>query len=232
MLSCETYKGTVVDADLWLAVQGIKHPGIDRSAKYPWPLRGAVRCSCGHMLSTSYSGTSKRIRYYTCRNIAVHGNYPYHRADELERQFVDLMRELLIDPSLFYEDVEPDLEPLKERAKSLEQEIKDLAQRRIKVWELGETGAIEPSEIAQRIAELGQARKEAERQLGEMKRTLALSTGQHSRYNVSALIAQMIEDWPHAQAEEQREVAKAVAEIVGGLYVDPARKNTLQRMMR
>lgn len=227
MLRCQTYRGIVVDQDLFDAVQAIRHAPIDKTAKYEWPLRGALRCGeCGHMLSTVRTGNPKyRIRYYTCRNVAAHPDrYPMHRADVVEAQFVELLARLSTSPELLagFRHADTDTSSLLVQRETLERDLADLGRRRRRVWSLYEDESIPRDEIAARMAELAGEEKRLKDALDAVRSELSLATQrQHARTGVAEAIGQIARAWTNAPIEEKREAAKAVSSLVGGLWLAP-----------
>lgn len=225
MLACKTYRGVVVDENLWMDVQGVHGVPFDRKPKYPWPLRGALRCSCGRMLTTSYSGPSRwRTRYYVCRNVAVHQDrYPYHRADALEDQFGQMLEHLARNPHVrtVAEDASEDVEALRTERIERQMELDRIDARRRKVWSLFEEDGADRAEVRTRLAEITQERTDLLRTLKEIDERIAGAAHfERTRLSVREAIEQMARTWEQVDVETQREIAKAVCEI-WPLYVEP-----------
>ena len=214
MLQCRTYRGIVVDEQVWDSAQ-FRSPAIERANKYPFPLRGAVRCSCGRMLSTAFTGpTGHRVRYYVCRYSAGHlERRPFHRADVLEAQFIALLGELAQDPDLL--QGEPgDVSDLERQALACEATIADVDARKRRVWEMFEGESVEKADVRERLLQLQGIRQEAERVLKETHaRITVLRDGERARSAAAEAVSRMAELFARATVEEQREIAKAVAAI-------------------
>lgn len=224
MLACRTYRGIVVDEELFDAVQAIRHAPIDRTAKYEWPLRGAIRCTCGHLLSTAKTGTGKRIRYYGCRNVAVHERYPLHRADSIEAQFTDLLGQLVATPELIagYREPETDTDSLQMQWKALEKERQGIAARKTRAWEAAEQGGLSPADLRVRIADLNAEEQRITSAIVEVEQDLARANASaRTRKDLAATVAQLADAWTGADVDMRREIAKTVAEIFGGLWLEP-----------
>ncbi|MGA8098805.1 MAG: hypothetical protein WB810_09120, partial [Candidatus Cybelea sp.] len=66
LIANRSYLGTVVEADLWDRVVALLQLGPNRGApRWPWPLRGAVRCTCGCYSPSPRPGTSRVGRAIT-----------------------------------------------------------------------------------------------------------------------------------------------------------------------
>jgi len=115
VLVSKTLRGLVVSEDQWQRTKAARQTSFRaRAAKrWDWPLQGAVRCTCGKLLSGHCGGTGEyRIRYYMCRHHTLEPgatSHPAHRADRLEAEFVQLLLALRADPTLIdpFEDDTP-----------------------------------------------------------------------------------------------------------------------------
>lgn len=129
LLWCRTLRGTAVPDDLWDAANAVANPDFKtrRQTSWPYPLAGALRCTCGMMLSGQCSGRERfRERYYVCRRIALHGYYPHWRATSAEAAFEVVLGRLIADPTLLDPEARRvDLEAL--RAKERQQRVVWLA---------------------------------------------------------------------------------------------------------
>ena len=221
LISNRAYRGAIVPEDVFDAAQERAGTGINMGPIHDYPLRGAIRCSCETMLSASFAGSRRhRVRYYLCRN-SVHDRYPYHNADHLEREFVDLLRRLCAHPELLASNV--DTEPLEQRIETVRAEIKDNETRRLRAWELADKAGLSAEDLGQRIRDLRAEREPLEAELVMLERDLAaLSSSRRSRSSILAVLSGLADSWQAASAEEKREIARAVADALGGLYVKPA----------
>jgi hypothetical protein len=106
LIISDSYKGTIVDDDLWYRAQPrvreINRPTVRRE----YALAGALRCECGTAL-VGTKGTGKKsstFLYYRCSNYLAHGGHMKHyRSDLLEEQFVAILERLCADDALLDE---------------------------------------------------------------------------------------------------------------------------------
>lgn len=228
ILSNDRYRGVIVPETLWDDVAAMRGRLIERSAVWPWPLRGAVRCTCGGLLRGQATGP-RRLRYYVCRLHNRHGGrFPYHNAAQLEAQFVALLSRL--EPS---GDLKPlrsvgDVAAMRSRKAHLAKELASIEQRKMKAWELAEGGEIQKGDLADRLADLGAEAERISQALHAAERELASA---EARENIKADVAQAIRGlasaWPRQPVALQRDIARAVAAYVGGLFADPERPSEL-----
>jgi hypothetical protein len=124
-----------------------------------WPLQGAVRCTCGKLLTGHCSGGEKyRTRYYIWRHHTLEPgakSHPSHRADKLAAEFAKLLRLLRADPTLAdpFENDEPT-----EQWETIERDalrrIADAEKRTQRAWKLAEEAQIDARQLRGRLAEL------------------------------------------------------------------------------
>lgn len=225
MLESTTYRGSVVSEETWDNAQAVNKTEVPLNRavqRWPWPLRGAVRCTCGMMLTTYCSGAKRcRIRYYACNNIQ-HEKYIYHRADRLEAQFKQILIEARADPELVFASKGPDTEPLEQERLALEREKTSLETRRQKVWGLFESDAIPDHDLKRRLGELQAERDRIDARLQELSRTLMLERNRQAGItSATQVLAKLVDVWERVPVEQQRDVAKAVAFYARGLWCDP-----------
>jgi hypothetical protein len=233
VLANTLYRGLVVPADVFDAVQGIVNPPVNRTPKYPFPLRGAVRCSCGRLLSVMYSGVKNRKRYYICRMPMFHKYYPMHDADALEKQFVQLLYVVRHHPELDG-DGNDSLDALRARQEALKKEIAGLESRKNAAWRLAEDGDIGAADLKNRITEIGTDQHRLEAELGEVAATIRTALAvQSSRDTIASALDEMAHVWEIGSVEDRRETARLVADFCGGLYVEPPprRRTTESRLL-
>jgi len=229
------YRGEIVDVDLFDEVARRSRPIIPNDARHPWPLRGALRCTCGLRVTGRMSGGvggKYRSRYYVCYDAAAHGGYPGHRADEIEAQFVELLDRLRAEPQLAAsyaatEDVEDEAALRSQRA-ALERECESIGARRDKVWRLAESDTIPADEIARRLDELRAEQTRARDAIAEIDRRMDRARAAKRMYDgVADALLGAAEFWVDAPTSVQVEIANAIAALVGGLWVDATRKGVL-----
>lgn len=236
LLKNRVYRGRIVSDAVWDAAASMRGRVVDRPApRWPWPLRGAIRCTCGAQLFGEASGReSRRTRYYVCRQIQRHRNprYPHHNAQRLEAQFFMLLEQLEASPELAaaHAPRPADTERLAQRSAALARERSALERRRSRAWELAEDGSIAAADLAARLDEIGResdriaaAAVQAERELGDAQ----------SRAHAASKAADVLRGapllWSLMPTDGRRRVARAVAAYIGGLWADPKRPGVLLR---
>lgn len=226
------YRGTIVSETLWDDVAALRGAIRERpAARWPWPLRGAVRCTCGATLLGEASGREgSRTRYYVCRRFNAHANprYPHHPAAKMEQQFVELLG-CLQDAGAQPKGPDPgQLEALRQRKATLTRERSQVEQRRSKAWELAEDGAIDKADLAARLEHFRSAGDRVADALTIVERELAAAeSATRAKINVAAAFAGLPALWPTLPVDLQRDIARSVSAYVGGLWADPRRPGEL-----
>jgi DNA invertase Pin-like site-specific DNA recombinase len=239
MLCRQTYKGVVVDADLFDRVQLVKNSDFKERGvqKFPWPLSGVVKCTCGYAITGTASGGNcqrckggarkhnhQRIRYYLCNNPIAHpGKRPHVRADRVEAQFVALLKRLVASPDTvrdYRRQASANLPTLQENAKGLERDLAAIDARRRSAWDLQADGVISKDELAQRLAELRAEHDAASARLAQVRHTITLVTAeQNAHQNAAEILYRISEAWAHSDAGKQKGLARLVAQYVGGIML-------------
>jgi DNA invertase Pin-like site-specific DNA recombinase len=235
MLESKTLRGLVVTEGQWQATKAARQSDFRARAprRWAWPLQGAVRCTCGKLLAGHASGTGKyRTRYYICRHHSLEPgekSHPSHRADGMESAFVELLRNIRVNEDLFVPVDEPaTVEQWKAQEREARRRVADLDRRIQKAWALAEDGKIKAPDLSARLAELNDQRGNAESALSAATEALQhASTAKQTMESVAGIFERVAEDWPQAPLELQQEFARACAEMLEGLRVDPERKNEL-----
>lgn len=226
MMQCRTYRAVVVDPDVFDRVSALRVPGMyPVSTEGVWPLRGAVYCSCGRRLSGRIQGSgSQRRRYYDCTNHSSEQRMRLIRADELERAFHAFLAGLCADNGLTYRkaDYGRMMGDLRAKVAEIRRQIASTQKAQAKVWEIAESGGLEPGQVKHRLAHhAGQiARLEADLERSEREITQAqrLSSVQET---ASALFEALPERWSTFSSDKQQEIAQLLALAVGGLRITP-----------
>jgi DNA invertase Pin-like site-specific DNA recombinase len=234
MLRNEQYREIVGEAT-WLAAATMWKAGIDRGApRWPWPLRGALRCTCGLLLTVVCSGKDPhRTRYYSCRQLARHGSYTFHNAERMEGQFVELLRALADKdtPQLNASHRRParrDVEQLRSERSLLVRERSAIEARKAKAWELAEAGSVPAAELATRLETLSAEIERYRARISVLDLSIAnAEKGVGMESDIAQALRQAAGVWPSLPVESQREIARAVSAYVGGLWADPKRKNVM-----
>ena len=228
------YSGVAVDETTWLRAQRTsqyagKHGRQTR--KYGvFPLGVVIRCVCGRALSADARNAAKLAkwgrgpnRYYGCRAIWNHRlRGAYHRADDVEARFVELLRDLAVRPS---EGYKWNLHGMTE--KRLGREIARIRvgidrvdSSRSRVWRLEELGRLSDDETASRIEDLRQKRWRLDLQLLKLveERTL-LEAAKLKADDVEALHRDASARYEAGDDRERAAIARAVVVSLGGLRV-------------
>jgi DNA invertase Pin-like site-specific DNA recombinase len=240
ILISKTIRRLVVSEEQWLRTQAARQSDFRVRApqRWNWPLQGAVRCTCGKLLSGHCSGAEPyRTRYYVCRHHTLAPGqkaHPAHRADSLEDEFVRLLGSLRADPTLVVpcENEQPaDWETIEREAL---QRIADAEKRTQRAWKLAEEAQIDPSQLRGRLAELDAQRQSAEAALTSARAARAQNaSAKQDRCSFAELVEELPELWAQASVERQQELAVALGAVVaespefGGLYADPSCRGKL-----
>lgn len=226
-----SYRGMIVSHELWDAAAATRGHLVDRKApRWPWPLRGCLRCTCGALLVGEASGRNPpkgyRTRYYVCRRITQHGGkYPHHNAERMEAQFLELLRRIEVSPDLHFEGTDPAMiERLRGKRGELCRAIAEIERRRTRAWELAEDGALGSADLQARLAQLASEEAEGAEALREADRALAAAVNrERSAASIAEALAGAAELWPRLDVVSQRSIAAALSQYVGGFFADPGR---------
>lgn len=230
ILSNPRYRGTIVPEILWADVAALRGKLVERTTRWPWPLRGAVRCVCGAQLFGEASGHERRrTRYYVCRRVNAHGGRsPHHHAARMEAQFVELLRRLEIEPGLRSKRKAPNLTTLRQRKASLARTLTSVERRRSRAWELAEDESIPRAELADRLADLtAESEKIAEALRSVERELVAAEQAAVATSDLSTLFRNLPELWPRLPVPSQRDIARAIGGYLGGFWADLNRAGVL-----
>lgn len=233
MLANPAYRGSIVDADLWDEVFRMRlgTPIAHRPAKYPWPLRGAVRCVCGLKMTGRASGAGKyRRRYYVCVDAAAHNGYPGHDAATVERAFARFLEKLEASPELIagYQRKTGDDGRLRAQRAAAARDRDAIAGRRDRVWKLAEENRLPGDELAARLEKLRSEAATTDARIAELDRQLAQNAAARSMWSgLRESLTIMAQTWMEAPIDLRQEIAQAVAAIVGGFWLDPLKRGEL-----
>lgn len=239
ILNSKTIRGLVVTEEQWHRTRAARQ--VDFRARsprrWPWPLQGAVRCTCGKLLSGHTSGeTQHRIRYYVCRHHTLEPgqrSHPAHRAEKLEAQFVALLLSIRGDPkgTILLDDPEPTIARLKEAERQALRRIADAKRRSQKAWKLAEEARITASQLRDRLAAHEKQLQDEESKLREATTAISLAGDQRRvRQSLAEIFHWLPAAWATTERVElQQELAQSVAELpeIGGLWADPERRGEL-----
>lgn len=241
ILSSKTLRGLIVSEDQWQRTKAARQSDFRARAPkcWNWPLQGAVRCTCGRLLSGHCSGSAPyRTRYYICRHHTLEPgtkSHPGHRADKLEADFLELLRSLRADSTLtdpaHDQGAATNWDAVESEA---ERRIADTEKRIQRAWKLAEEAQLDASQLQIRLAELDAQRVSAQ----EAKHSARISRAHEAEYEHNArsfteLLQELPDLWAQATVELQQEVARALGALLsespdfGGLFADPADRGRL-----
>lgn len=229
VLANQRYRGTIVPEDLFDEVRSIygERPPSN-VGPFLWPLRGAVRCVCGLRLVTRPSGHPGRYkRYYFCYNVGLHGSYIGHRAEALEAQFLELIRRLESDPSIISPDEVPAADT-EMKLRGLHAKRGDLTKQRERIWDLFNRDLVPEAELGKRLSQIAEEEKQLDEMQTDLERAARVAAVRRRRIlSIQEEMHGLAQGWIDASAEIQQQIARTVAEMVEGLWVDPTTPHTL-----
>ncbi len=240
ILASKTLRTLVVSEDQWQRTKAARQSDFRSRApkRWDWPLQGAVRCTCGKLLTGHCSGGEKyRTRYYICRHHTLkpgQKSHPSHRADSLEAEFVRLLRSVRADPTLIVPSMNEDPADWEAVEHDARRRIADAEKRTQRVWKLAEEAQIDASQLRARLAELDAHRRSAEAALNSAKANRAQNAhNQQSRCSFAELLKELPDLWPQTTVRLQQELARAFDAVLaetkafGGLFADPSCRSRL-----
>jgi DNA invertase Pin-like site-specific DNA recombinase len=223
LLVCRTLRGTAVPDELWdeaNAVANLDFKTLKRTS-WPYPLQGAIRCTCGMLLSGQ---CAKGERYYVCRRVAEHGYYPHWRAVRAEEAFGAFLVRLSTDPRIL-EPQEPqaDLNALRAQERAALDALEATENKRRQIW--GMADSLSGSQLRERLDEIDRERAHGANALQSIRGEIRTSEEHSDRIQpfIDSL-RRLAEDWPSATLDLQQEAARAVVAVVEGLYLQPMPK--------
>lgn len=241
ILKSKTIRTIVVTEDQWQRTKAARESDFRTRApkRWDWPLQGAVRCTCGKRLAGHCAGTAPyRTRYYVCLHHTLEPgmkSHPGHRADQLEAEFVRLLRSLRADPALV--DPAPETAPVRDWdavEREAARRIVDAENRIQRAWKLAEEAQIDASQLRVRLAELEEQRRSAEeaREAASAGRARE-AHDQQTTCTLTKLLEELPDLWTQTTVELQQELARAFDAVLtetpefGGLFADPASRGKL-----
>lgn len=235
LLRCRTLREVVVAPDLWDEANRVSNPDFKARGRrsWPYPLAGALRCTCGMLLSGQTSGIKPSSeRYYVCRRVAEHGYYPHWRASLAEAAFADLLARLSAEPQLL--DPGADLEgatALRSRETAIRKTLEGIEERRRLIW--GRAESLSGPQLRERLDEIDAERMRERAALEEVGSEIAAAARRTAAVEpLIDVLNRLAADWNEATLELKQETARAVAKCVGGLFVDPAPRTAPQLRRR
>ena len=234
LISNRSYAGTAVDEATWLRAQRTSlYAGraMKRVRKHGvFPLGGFIRCVCGRGLSATARNAKKRAkrglppnRSYACRATWNHdGRWVYHRADDVEVQFISLLAALAVEPGKGRNWARhgSKRERIEREIAAVRASIERIETSRARVWVHEERGHISADEVAVRFETLRLRRQRFELLLLRLmeERTL-LDAMRKAAEDVDVLHRTAHERYRAGSTKEQIATARAVIVSLGGLRV-------------
>jgi DNA invertase Pin-like site-specific DNA recombinase/uncharacterized small protein (DUF1192 family) len=226
LLRNRSYCGTLIESELWHDVQALRAgaPRTRAISKHPWPLSGAIHCSCGRLLIGSMVGSSPR-RVYRCAAKSIHGRSLSYSALKLEVMFGDLLDQLIMTEDLAASCREQlssglSVEAIERRITECKAEIDRTTAERKRAWDLNERGMIVDMELARRLREidarLAQLYGDQELLSAEERRA---KQQREDASRAEQLVARARDIWLSAEIDGKRSAAQALARAVGGLHI-------------
>jgi DNA invertase Pin-like site-specific DNA recombinase len=197
----------------------------DKRRRFPWPLSGSIRCACGRAMTGMACGTPEnRVRYYACRTPWVHEvAVRLVRADNLEDQFVNLLRRLRASPALlakYQNRTRQSPEPLKKRIHELERNLSDIDRGKQRVWDLHAKGQVRDTDVQERLDKLAETREGIQKRLAETREHLVIAQhASNERQGLARVLDEAARRWATLPEPNQRRIAQAIALVLGGFTV-------------
>jgi DNA invertase Pin-like site-specific DNA recombinase len=240
ILVSKTLRKLVVSEDQWQRTKAARESDFRSRApkRWDWPLQGAVRCTCGKLLTGHCSGAQKyRVRYYICRHHTLEPgqrSHPAHRADNLEAEFVRLLRSVRADPTLIVPSADEEPADWETVERDARRRIADAEKRTQRAWKLAEEAHIDASQLRARLAELDTQHRSAEAALNSARAAREQGAqAQQSHCSFAELLEELPDLWPQTTVKLQQELARAFDAVLaeakpfGGLFADPSCRGSL-----
>jgi hypothetical protein len=237
----ETIRAIVVDPDLAARADAARRSNyrFRPTGEWEWPLRGAVRCACGHLLMGHATGRNPhRIRYYRCRShpYAARGTgnrRPGHRADLLEAAFIEILKGLKADPDRILRRPGRSIAALKARESALRGQIAKLDRRRRRACELAEEGAYSGVDLRERLSRIDAERRAANAELDDARNAIRNDANETlNERRLAEVVATLPGLWSTLPIADRQRIARAISNALGGLYATPERPGRLVASLR
>ncbi len=169
-----------------------------------FPLVGLLRCHCGAtMIGSQSTVNGKLYRYYQCANAYINKcNWKYRRADEIEKEFIQKIAELVRDLS----NAEPKRKKL-EPKKDIIYLLRNVAEKKKRLWDAYEAGLTPLDELKRRLERLNEEEK-------AIKHTPTELSEEERKKSIVNSLNHLRAFWDKAEALEQKEAARAVIERI------------------
>jgi DNA invertase Pin-like site-specific DNA recombinase len=234
LLSNHAYVGVLVDEATFAKAQRVgkllstaERDG-DVRRRWPWPLSGAIRCSCGLAMTGICSGKAPyRIRYYGCRSHQNHsGKIRLVRADELEKEFVAMLGQLRASPQLVKRYRQQAASPvsgslLERSVRDLKSKAAEVERKRDKIFDLYLSGDVRREDVQGKLDALAAERDDLGARIASVNEQIVVAKAEAGRSrDADALLGRAARTFEKATEAEQRLIARAVAVELGGLRVE------------
>jgi DNA invertase Pin-like site-specific DNA recombinase len=234
LLNNRAYVGVLIDEATFAKAQRVgkllstAERDRDVRRRWPWPLSGSIRCSCGLAMTGICTGKrSTRIRYYACRSHQNHnGRIRFIRADDLEQDFIELLGRLRASPELLKRYRTRAASPVSRTAlehsqRDLRAKATDIDRKRERVFDLYLSGDVRREDVQSKLDALAVERDDLAARIASVSEQIvvAKATGDRDR-DADALLRRAAATFQKATEAEQRLIARAVAVELGGLHVD------------
>lgn len=196
--------------------------------QYRWPLSGALKCYCGRGLIGMPCGAHPwRYRYYACKAGWNHENrLRLIRSDNVEEQFVELLRRLRASPKLVADYRKRAAAPvsltlLERSLKELKSQVAAIDKKREAAWDLHAAGKVKSDDLQGRLDKLASQRDELRGRVASVEEQIAVAKdGAKRDADADALLKRAAALFVDAEEARQRDIARLVALSVGGLFID------------
>ncbi len=241
ILTSKTLRGLVVSDDQWQRTKATRQTDFRARApkRWNWPLQGAVRCTCGKLLSgharaNRSIGSATTSADTTTLELGA-TSHPSHRADQLEADFLRLLRSLRADPTLV---VPPDDDESPDQWEALEldaeKRVADAEKRIQRAWKLAEDAQVDGSQLRSRLTALEAQRDNVQEALNAARAARTRDAGyQQTQCSFAELLKELPDLWTQTTIQLQQELARAFDAVLaesaqfGGLFADPLRRGKL-----
>lgn len=227
VLRQRAYRGVVVDEKRFDRVARLMEHAPDvRVRVNPWPLSGALHCTCGRILIGSLRGSPAR-RVYRCTAVALHKKHRTYPAHRLEAQFGDLLRELALSPKSIAtyarqnaDVLELDKGLLQGRRLAASDALIRAELERKRIWKLNADGLLPDVHLARRLADVDAEVKSLKATTVELDvESQRVDFDREDAERARTLILEAAGLWETAEVQDQATAARALARALTGLCV-------------
>jgi DNA invertase Pin-like site-specific DNA recombinase len=227
LLRQRAYRGVVVDEQQWDRVSRLLDHAPDvRVRTNPWPLSGALDCTCGRKLIGSVTGSARRV--YRCPAVKVHGGrHRTYAALDIEEQFANLLASLSISPKAVNafarqssKHVELDQAALQSRKDAAAEQIKAAELERTRIWKLNAEGLLPDVHLGRRLSELDDKIDSSNATIAELESEMQRVRFDREEIDLARyLVREAASVWETAETEDKAAAARSLARALHGLCV-------------